>query len=355
MGEVPQTANAEGPDKNLLRLLFAGSPAIALDSLRMTAEGALAKHWVLAGILTNSDKRRGRGKGAEPTDVGRAAAELAEAFAGQGIPAPVILKPEFLRAEAREAVAALRPDLLVCFAYGRIFGPKFLGLFPLGGINLHPSLLPKYRGASPIQEAILRRDSVTGISLQRVAPEMDCGHILAQRTIPLSGRETAGSLGETAGREGAAVLGQFLESLCRTGTAGGASFQIPGGIPQEGEPSYCTRIEKDFGIIHWNRSAPEIDAVIRACNPWPLARTCQGGKIVHILGAVPWEGPEPENAPREPGRVLGIDKKSGILVQTGGGILAVTHLQYQTKKALSWQAFLNGAKDFIGSRLQGEE
>ncbi|MDR2313015.1 MAG: methionyl-tRNA formyltransferase [Spirochaetaceae bacterium] len=341
-----------------MRLLFAGSPAIALESLRVAAEGALAKRWVLAGILTNPDTPQGRGRGSKATDVGRAAAELAGPFAREGLAAPVILKPNALRAEARQAVAALKPDLLVCFAYGRIFGPRFLGIFPLGGINIHPSLLPKYRGASPIQEAILRGDRVTGISLQRIAPEMDSGHILGRKIIPLSGRETAGSLGETAGREGSEVLRQFLEGLCQTGPLGGAAEggegRFPQGVPQEGDPSYCTRIEKDFGILHWNRSAPEIDAQIRACSPWPLARTCHGGQILRILEAAPWEGPAPACPSGEPGRVLGIDKKSGILIQTGKGILSVTLLQYQTRKALPWQAFLNGAKDFIGSRLQEE-
>ncbi|MDR2072091.1 MAG: methionyl-tRNA formyltransferase [Spirochaetaceae bacterium] len=340
-----------------LRLLFAGSPAIALESLRIAAEGALAKRWALAGILTNPDKPQGRGRGTKPTDVGRVAGELEGSFVRRGLPAPAILKPDVLKAEAREAVAALKPDLLICFAYGRIFGPQFLGIFPLGGINIHPSLLPKYRGASPIQETILRRDHVTGISLQRIAPEMDSGHILGRKIIPLSGRETAGSLGETAGREGAAVLRQFLEDLCQTGHTGGTAgggFRIPEGIPQEGDPSYCTRIGKDSGVLHWNRSALELDAQIRACNPWPLARTCHGKQIVQILEAAPWEGPEPAYPPGEPGRVLGIDKKSGILIKTGKGILSVTLLQYQTRKALPWQAFLNGARDFIGSRLQEE-
>jgi methionyl-tRNA formyltransferase len=381
----------------------------------MIAEGAgRAGHWELAGILTNPDTCKGRGGGSTPTEVGRLAALLAEEWppGGSGnsgaeglTEPPAILKFETLKAEAREAVSALGPDLLVSFAYGRIFGPRFLALFPLGGINVHPSLLPKYRGASPIQEAILRRDSQTGITVQRIAAEMDTGNILAQETIPLTGRETTASLSEIAAVRGAALLQAVLEQFCQAKHGGHTSQETqaefpvtgPEGIPQRGEPSYCTMLEKNSGLIDWNRSALEIDAHIRAFNPWPLARTGHNGQTLNILEAAPYTGPAPcctnsvnmldisgacpgNGGPSAlpdtaalagpapcctnsvnmldvshacPGRVLGIDKKSGILIQTGEGILAVSLLQYQTRKALPWQAFLNGARDFIGSRLSG--
>jgi methionyl-tRNA formyltransferase len=336
----------------------------------MVAGGAKAGRWCLAGILTNPDKPKGRGSKTVPTDVGSYASLLAEEFAALGLPAPAVLKPETLKTEAREAVSALQPDLLVCFAYGRIFGPRFLALFPLGGINVHPSLLPKYRGASPIQEAILRREARTGISIQRLAAEMDTGNILAQETIPLIGTETAASLSETAAERGAEVLQSVLERLLKAaGTAAppasgpadklAALLKVLEGTPQQGEPSYCTVIEKSSGVIDWNRSAPEIDTQIRAYNPWPLARTGHNGQILNILKAAPYSagvsGPPSAGGPgsNSPGQVLGIDKKSGILIQTGNGILAVSMLQYQTKKALHWQAFINGARDFTGSRLSG--
>ncbi|MCL1812581.1 MAG: methionyl-tRNA formyltransferase [Treponema sp.] len=335
-----------------LRILFAGSPAIALPSLEKIAEAAKPGRWVLAGVLTNPDKRKGRGNGTEPSEVGRRAESLAEEFTAAGLNAPAILKFETLKAPARAAVSELKPDVLISFAYGRIFGPQFMSLFPLGGINVHPSLLPKYRGASPIQETILHRDKVAGISIQRIAPEMDTGNILAQAVIPLNGRETTASLGNLAAIRGAEllidVLGQFEKA------------ELPEGIPQQGEPSYCTVLEKSSGLVDWNRSAPEIDAHIRACNPWPLAHTTHNGQLLNILEATPYSGAAHyrndsaaiPNVPPDPaGSILGIDKKSGILVQTGDGILAITLLQYQNKKILPWQAFLNGARDFIGSRF----
>jgi methionyl-tRNA formyltransferase len=344
----------QGSPSRRPRILFAGSPAIALPSLRMLAEKALAENppWTLAGVLTNPDKPRRRNGGAEPTDAGRAAAELGEAFSRLGRALPAVLKYDTLKAEAREAAAALSPDLLVSFAYGRIFGPRFLGLFPLGGINVHPSLLPRYRGPSPIQEAILRRDAVTGVTVQRIAAETDTGNILGRETIALTGRETAETLSETAAAVGAGVLQKVLEDLAAALRSGSA---VPEGLPQAGEASWCSLIEKGSGVIDWSRSAGEIDARVRAYYPWPLARTGHNGQTLNILRALPWEGkPEiPPGLSREPGRVLGIDKKTGILIQTGNGILSVSLLQYQTRKALPWQSFINGARDFTGSRLTG--
>jgi methionyl-tRNA formyltransferase len=353
-----------------LRILFAGSPAIALPALRMIAERSMAENppWTLAGVLTNADRCRGRKGGPESTDIGRAASSLVEEYTSRGRAPPAILKYETLKAEAREEAAALAPDLLVSFAYGRIFGPRFLGLFSLGGINVHPSLLPRHRGPSPIQEAILRRDAATGVTIQRIAAELDTGNILAQETFPLTGRETTEVLSETAGVTGAKVLQKVLEDLAAAagGAADGAAADpvtarraALEGVPQRGKASYCSLIKKDDGIIDWSRSALDIDAQVRAYYPWPLARTAHNGQTVNILKALPWEGREgaepeiPRGLSREPGRVLGIDKKTGILIQTGNGILSVSLLQYQTRKALPWQAFINGARDFTGSRLTG--
>ncbi|GHU14634.1 hypothetical protein FACS1894161_5320 [Spirochaetia bacterium] len=218
--------------------------------------------------------------------------------------------------------------------------------FPWGGINVHPSLLPKYRGASPIQEAILRRDSVSGICVQTIAPEMDTGNILAKKEIILDGTETTETLSARVAEDAAALL---IETLGRIAEAGA----VPEGSPQEGEASYCSLIEKDSGLIDWNMDAKEICARIRAYTPWPLAYTVHRGETLYILEASPCKGPAPEAAEsgRWAGTILCMDKKNGILVQTGGGLLALRRLQYRARKALPWQAFLNGARDFIGAQL----
>jgi methionyl-tRNA formyltransferase len=337
--------------RRVFRVLFAGSPAIALPSLRALADACLSGGpFALSGVLTNPDRPRGRSGKPEPTDVAAAAETYRAAFAEKALAPFAVLKPETLNAEAREAAAALKPDLLVSFAYGRIFGPRFMALFPLGGINVHPSLLPKYRGASPIQETILRRDSVTGVCVQKIAPEMDTGDILARKEILLDGRETTETLSARAGETGAALL---IETLGRIAEADA----VPQGTPQEGDASWCSRIEKDSGVIDWNMGAENIDARIRAYTPWPLARTCHRGETLYILEAAPYTGPAPETAGSgtRAGTILCADKKNGILVQTGGGILALRCLQYHARKALPWQAFLNGARDFIGSRLGSED
>ena len=321
-----------------MRILFAGSPSIAVPALEALAvlcgEG---KDFSMAGLLTNPDSPKKRSGKPEPTDC---------AAAFQRLSAAPVLKPEKLDGAARELVSALKPDLLVSFAYGKIFGPKFLALFPLGGINIHPSLLPKYRGPTPIPAAIINRETETGITIQKLAAEMDSGDILIQETVPLSGRETAGTLSETMAARAAELLPAALRGI--------AGETLPAREQDHGTAIYCSLILKENGIINWNLSAPEIDAQIRAYDPWPLSRTMHGDLELIILKAEAPEGkpPLPPTGSRVlPGGVLGKDDKKGILIQTGDGILAVSALQYQTKKALDWKAFLNGARNFIGTRL----
>jgi methionyl-tRNA formyltransferase len=260
------------------------------------------------------------------------------------LPPLPLIKPESLKSEARELTAALRPDLLVSFAYGRIFGPRFLALFPLGGINIHPSLLPRYRGPTPIPQAILNGDRETGITIQRLAPDMDSGDILAQERVPLTGRETTGTLSALMACKAAELLPGLLRRL--------ASGNREARPQNHREASYCSLIAKEDGLIDWNAGATEIDARIRAYNPWPLSWTYHGKDRLYIHGAEPYgEGEQGGAGNSPPGLVLGIDRGRGVLVQTGNGILALTSLQYQSKKVLEWRVFLNGARNFIGASL----
>jgi methionyl-tRNA formyltransferase len=307
--------------------LFAGSPTIAVPSL----EAVYRQDGIdISGVLTNPDSPKGRHGTPQPTEVAEAAQKL-------NVP---VLKPIKLDSPIREQIGLLKPDILVSFAYGRIFGPKFMALFPLGGINIHPSLLPKYRGASPIQAAILNRDTETGITVQTLALEMDQGDILAVEQLPLSGRETAGSLSELAAQKGAQMLTEVLIKI--------ANGNVTRTAQNHSEASYCKLISRDDGLIDWSLSAAQIEAKIRAFDPWPLCRTIHNGRELFILEAGIFKGQSPE---KSPGQVLGIDKNDGILIQTGDGILSVTRLQYQTKKALFWRDFLNGVRDFSETQL----
>jgi methionyl-tRNA formyltransferase len=322
-----------------MRVLLAGSPAIALPTLEVFFSPKVMSEIKLVGVLTNPDTPKGRHGKNEPTDVGRAADALSSRLVA-GCQTPLIqLKPEQLDGAAREAVAALKPDLLVSFAYGRIFGPKFLALFPLGGVNIHPSLLPKYRGATPIQAAILNRDTETGLSIQTLALEMDSGDILYQEPVPLHGRETSDTLSALMAEKAAQALPQVLLDI-----AAGKLM----GRPQQGLPSFCSIITKDEGHIHWTDSAEVIDAQIRAFTPWPLSWAMHDERYLYMLEASPYSDSASGAAA---GTVLGIDKQAGILIQTGRGVLAVSRLQYRTRKALEWRTFLNGAQNFLSTRL----
>jgi methionyl-tRNA formyltransferase len=322
-----------------VRLLFAGSPYIAVPSLiRLSFEHEIV------GVLTNPESAKGRGLSV----AGSAVAEAAEDLFGGRVP---VLAPERLGAEAREAVAALRPDVLVTFAYGKIFGPKFLALFPRGGVNLHPSLLPRFRGPAPIPAAILARADRTAVTVQRIALEMDSGDILGQLVLPLSGTETSEDLSEVAAVMGADLLSRVLEEIAE-------DRERP--RPQEGEPSYCSMLRKEDGLIDWYAPLVDIDAKIRAFYPWPGAYTWFRGARLAVLEAFPYPhvtfaaGPASldfEDSP--PGTLLGLDKSRGIMVQTNDGLIALRRLQVQHKKALPYREFANGMRDLAGTVLGG--
>jgi methionyl-tRNA formyltransferase len=242
-----------------------------------------------------------------------------------------------------DAIAGLQPDILVSFAYGRIFPPWFLGIFPQGGVNIHPSLLPRYRGPTPLQAAILAEDRETGITIQTLASAMDAGDILFQEPFPLTGEETTGELSALMGRKAADLLPLLLQGF--------AQGTLTGRPQDEEKATYCSLITKGDGRIDWTLSAHRIAAQIRAFTPWPLCWTMHEGQYLYILEGKPLCPGVEAAKPAAPGAVLGIDKHTGVLIQTGEGVLGVSRLQYGTKKALDWRVFLNGARNFLDSSL----
>jgi methionyl-tRNA formyltransferase len=201
-------------------------------------------------VLTSADKPGKRGKNLVPSPVKQAAAEL-------GLPT---FQPEHLRGEERRVIASFECDTLVCFAYGKLFGPKFLSLFPYAALNIHPSLLPALRGPSPIQNAILRMLPETGITIQTLALEMDGGDIVAQIPVPLHGDETTDSLSSKI-----AVLAADL--VVRTLSAPLSQ------TPQQGDVTTTHLVGREDGLVDWNKSAKELNAQVRAMYPWPKAYT----------------------------------------------------------------------------------
>jgi methionyl-tRNA formyltransferase len=190
--------------------------------------------------------------------------------------------------------------------------------------------------------------------VQRVALDVDSGEILARERFPLSGRETALSLGAMAAEKGAALVSALIRRIAAEGAATKLPKFPPGEKQDEAGALYSALITREMGRVDWNATAVEIDRKIRAFTPWPLCLTRFGGSELYVLEGRPFEGnlagfSGQDSAP--PGTVLGADKKWGILVQTGGGIFVAERLQFPARKALDWRAFLNGARNFIGSRL----
>ncbi len=326
-----------------MKVLYAGSPEAAAKTLKLLLEKQSTCGFEIAGVLTNPPATQGRHKDLIPTPVETLARE-------NNLP---VFTPEHLDGASREMIRPLGCDLLVSFAYGHIFGPKFLEMFPMGGINLHPSLLPKYRGCTPVPAAILNRDEKTAVTVQKLALKMDEGNILSQEVLSLDGTETSGNLLMKSAEIGADLISQLLKEASENGT-------LPEGKPQEGEPSYTGIIRKADGKIDWSKPAEEIDAMIRAYTPDPGCFTNDGNDVIRILKAVP-QGEPAENtldvtfaqayAELQPGTVLVSNPVFGINIKCGKGVLCVTELQKPGKKAMSAKDFLNGARNFIGKTL----
>lgn len=315
-----------------MKILFAGTPEIAVPSLEL-----LHQNHDIVGVLTNPDRHQGRGRKPSGSPVKQRAQEL-------DLP---LYQPEKLDRAFRDQISRLNPDLLVAVAYGKIFSRKFLDLFPRGGVNLHPSLLPRYRGPSPINAAILNGDEETGVTIQKLALEMDAGDILAQQVYRLKGDETTGELTGYFGESGAALLADVLERLDKNGVQP---------VPQDPDRvSFCRLIDKEAGFIDWNESASYIERQIRAYDPWPGTCTFFEGKKLNILKARVYREATAAEESKVPGQVVALNKKTGILIQTGEGLLAVQMLQLQSKKALDFLSFCNGTRNFIGARLGGNE
>lgn len=297
----------------------------------MPSFNSLVDDFEVVGVLCAPDANSGRGKK-------RIAPPIKIAAEKRTLP---VFQPERLDAKARSQIARLKAQLLVVFAYGRLFGPKFLSLFSEGGINLHPSALPKFRGPSPISATILAGCSQAAISVQKIALEMDAGDILIQKSFPLRGNETTASLSAALSHAAVPLLVKVLNDIIVRNLKP---------IPQnELEATYCKPILKEDGLIRWNLQASRIEKMVRAYNPWPKARTSINGKSLAILGAELMKSSS--SAEEAPGTVLAVDKSRGILIQTGGGILILKQLQLATRKSLDFRAFLNGTQVKIGTIL----
>ncbi len=312
----------------MTRILFMGTPDFALP----TFQALIDSHHNIVGVVTQPDRRAGRGRKVQPPPV--KALALAH-----DLP---VFQPKSLRTP--EALARLRdwsPDVIVTVATGHILSAEVLGTPTRGTLNVHGSLLPRWRGAAPIQAALLAGDAETGITIMCTDVGLDTGPILSQRTIPIAARETASSLYDKLAGLGAELL---LETLPRW---------LSGALSPQAQPSagvtVAGRIRKQDGLIHWERSALEIDRQVRAFTPWPGAYTFWEGRRLKVIEAFPSPPLSPPRGGKMPGDVIGVDGMPAVI--TGEGVLRLERVQLAGKRALPGDVFVRGHAHFVGDKL----
>lgn len=297
-----------------MRILFMGTPEFAVPCLQSLLD---AGHEV-AAVFTRQDKPKGRGYAlsAPPVKV------LAER---RGIP---VYQPATLRTpEAEETVRGLAPDAIVVVAYGRILPKEILGIPRFGCINVHASLLPKYRGAAPIQWAVINGETVTGVTTMRMDEGIDTGDILLTDRTEIGPDETAGELSDRLSKMGAGLIVKTLEAI-RNGTAVRT--------PQSGEGCYASMLSREKSRVDWSRPSGEIHNLARGLLPWPAAWTVYGGKRLKVFGSAAAPGPG-----GEAGRVS--ERDGRFLVNCGEGtVLELLEVQPEGGRRMSGRDFLRG-------------
>jgi methionyl-tRNA formyltransferase len=312
-----------------VRILFMGTPEFAVPSLRMLHTAGPHAGWRVVAVATQPDRPAGRGKQLMASPVKQFAA-------AHDIP---VLQPASLRKapDAVEALAALAPDLVVVAAYGLILPRRVLEIPTFGCINVHASLLPAYRGASPISAALLDGRHETGVSIMLMDEGMDTGPVLRQAYMAIDRRDTTASLSARLAEQGAGLLVDSLPAWLAGELAPIPQSELPG------EPSICRLIAKEAGQIDWQLPAVRIERMTRAYSPWPAAYTTWRGETFKVIEAEVMAGRA------TPGQVT--NTPSGPAVGTGDGLLLLKMVQPAGKRPMEARAFLNGAPDFAGSTL----
>lgn len=301
-----------------MRIIFMGTPDFAVPALDALAEGG---HQVIA-VVTQPDKPKGRGKAVLMPPVKERALAL-------GIPVyqPVRVREEGFIRQLEE----MEPDAMVVAAFGQILPEKILKLPRYGCINIHASLLPKYRGAAPIQWAVINGEKETGITTMMMDKGLDTGDMLERTVIPIEEKETGGSLHDKLSAAGGPLILSTLKKL-EEGTL------VP--VPQTEENTcYAKMLDKAMGEINWNQEAEQIERLIRGLNPWPSAYTFLNGKTLKLWQA----GVLAQEYDGVPGQVIQAEKGE-LLIKTGKGTLKVQSLQLEGKKRMDADAFLRGCR-----------
>ena len=308
-----------------MRVVFMGTPDFAAGILEAVV---LAGHEVVLAV-SQPDKPKGRGKALQFPPV-------KEYAISQGIE---VYQPRKVReAECVEFIRERQPEIIVVAAFGQILPKELLDLPKYGCINVHASLLPKYRGAAPIQWAVINGDKVSGVTIMRMDVGLDTGDIIETAETEISPEETGGSLFHKLEKLGAKLLVETMEKI-ENGTARYTK-------QEESQASHVGMIDKSMGDIDWKKSAVEIENLIRGLNPWPSAYTRLNGKTLKIWKALPEPGGEPQKA----GRVYLVNKKE-LKIHTGDGVLSLLEVQLEGKKRMDIPSFLRGYEVLSNAKL----
>lgn len=307
-----------------MRIVFAGTPDFSVAPL----ESLIASRHEVIAVYTQPDRPAGRGRKLLPGPVKEKALE-------HGIP---VMQPASFRDEgAIDDLASLQPDLMVVVAYGLLLPESVLDIPRLGCLNIHASLLPRWRGAAPIQRAILAGDSRSGVSIMQMDAGLDTGPVWLEREIALQPNETGGSLHDRLAILGAEALMEALPLIA-------SADRKPVPQPEKGV-CYAHKLTKQEARIDWSEPALQIERLVRAFNPWPVAHADLDGEKVRIWEVRMHEG----SASAPPGSVIGTSRQ-GIDISTADGILRVIRLQMPGKRPVTAQEFLN-ARDVAGARF----
>jgi len=311
-----------------MKIIFMGTPDFSVGTLEALIE---AGHEVVLAV-TQPDKPKGRGKEMQFTPVKECALE-------HDIP---VFQPRRVReAECIEELRKYNADIMVVVAFGQILPKEILEMTPYGCVNVHASLLPKYRGSAPIQWAIINGEDVTGVTTMQMDEGLDTGDMLLKTEVIIEKKETGGSLFDKLAAEGAKLCVETLEALQNKTVT-----PIPQG---ETTTAYAKMLDKGLGNIDWNKSAIEIERLIRGLTPWPSAYTNWNDKVMKIWDAEV-SAIDVEMEEVTPGTIVKVERDA-FYVQTGEGLLKVCELQIPGKKRMDAGAFLRGYQVKVGEKL----
>lgn len=310
-----------------MKILFMGTPDFAAEALKALIDAKLD----IVAIVSQPDKPKGRGHKLMPTEVKAAALEA-------GL---TVYQPEKIKnGELQEILDNLKPDLIVVVAYGKILPDYIINYPKYGCINIHASLLPKYRGAAPIQWSIINGDKKTGVTTMKMDSGIDTGDILLTEETEIGEYETSEELFDRLARIGGKLIVKTIEEIENI---------TP--IPQNhAQHTYAPMIKRETGIIDWNKSASEISKLICGMNSWPLASTQYKGETLKIVAAKVKD----ENTGKEPGTIIALEKGKGLKVACGSGVLYIQVAQFPQSRKMNVEDYARGHEIEIGTVLGKE-